>query len=153
MENQLNKLFTIFIFVFIAFAVSTNAQKAVDYKITNLKIVPFEQQTGRFEPEITEADSRAFFNDLGKGLFLTIEISGKSGDYQDKKGVQATVTEGKKIKLKKVYYTGVLGEDGKYYIPVWLEPAMCAEVKITAIVVGQKTPSKITKTLPFMCGE
>lgn len=140
------------IFLFIL-CVSTNAQKVADYKITNMKIVPFEQTTGKFEDEITADDDRSFFNELGKGLFVTVEISGKAGDYEGKRSLQVTVLEGKRLKLKKVLMSGILNEQGKYYFPVWLEPALCDEITITATVVGQKTPAKITKKLPFMCGE
>ena len=149
----MNKTLSIVIFICLAFAVSANAQKTGDYKITNIKAVPFEKSSGEFESEITDTDDRVFFNDLDKGIFLIIEITGKPGDYQTKKGLSVTVTEGKKIKLKKAYFSGILNEQGKFYFPVWLEPAMCDGIKITATVTGQKTISKMTKTLSFMCGE
>lgn len=149
----MNKFFPIFLLIFLAFAGNASAQKIADYKISNIKVVPFEQSSGEFEPEITDTDDRAFFNELGKGLFVTIEISGKAGDYLGTRGLSVTVLEGKKVKMKKVLMSGILNEQGKYYFPIWIEPALCDGITITASLTGQKTPSKTTKTLPFMCGE
>ena len=149
----MNKILSIFIFICLAFIVAANAQKVADYKITNIKIVPFEQSSGEFEAEITDTDDRSFFNELGKGLFVTIEISGKAGDYVGTRSLSVTVLEGKKVKMKKVLMSGILNEEGKYYFPLWIEPALCNEITITATLTGQKSPSKITKKLPFMCGE
>ncbi len=149
----MSKTLSIFIFIFLVFAIGINAQKVADYKITNIKIVPFEQSSGEFEAEITDTDDRSFFNELGKGLFVTFEISGKAGDYVGTRSLSVTVLEGKKFKMKKVLMSGILNEQGKYYFPLLIEPALCNEITITAALTGQKSPSKLTKKLPFMCGE
>lgn len=138
--------------IFCAF-LAVSAQKSIDYKVTNMKIVPFDQSSGEFESELTDTDSRSFFNELDKGLFVIVEVSGAAGEFDAKKGLTVTVMEGKKIKLKKSMMSGVVNSDGKFYFPVWLEPAMCAEITITATITGNRTASKMTKKIPFMCGE
>ena len=127
--------------------------KTPDYKITRVKIVPFDEQAGKFDDEITATTERAFFNDLSTSLFVTFEISGEPGTFADGRKISVTVTEGKRIKFSKTEQVGLIGEGGKYYFPVYLYSAMCDEVKITAKLLGQKTPSTVTRKIPFMCGE
>jgi hypothetical protein len=134
--------------------VSVNAQKiAAPYKITAVKIVPFDQQTGKFQSEIMPTDERVFFNEMSLGLFVMVEITGEKETFEDGRTVEVLVMEGKKQKAKKTEQIGLIGEGGKFYIPVWLDSALCSEVKITARIVGQKTASTMTRKAAFMCGE
>lgn len=152
----MKKRFKFLIFLSLTFcfgAVFANAQTTPDYKISNVKIVPYEQTTGKFEDEITATDDRSFFNDLSKALFITLEISGKPESYEAKRQVEVTITEGTKIKLKKVFMSGILNEKGKFYFPMWIDAPMCSEVKITARITGQKTASPTTRKVAFQCGE
>jgi len=150
----MKKIFPFLTLLLLAFAINTFAQKApADYKITNIKVVPFEQMTGEFEDEITDSDERSFFNDLGKGLFVTVEITGKSGDYVGTRNLDVTVLEGKKVKLKKSLMSGILNENGKYYFGFYIEPALCDQVTITAKITGQKTPGTKSRKVQFLCGE
>lgn len=150
----MKKIFPFLTLLLFALAVNTFAQKApADYKITNIKVVPFEQITGEFEAEITDADERSFFNELGKGLFVTVEITGKSGDYVGTRNLDVTVLEGKKVKVKKSLMSGILNENGKYYFGFYIEPALCDTVTITAKITGQKTPSTKSRKIQFVCGE
>lgn len=149
------KLFLFALIICFSSATFAVAQEtpAPDYKITNLKIVPFDSQTGEFQAPFAKNDERAFFNDLAISLFVTVEISGEAGSFEDGRMISVTVTEGGKSKLKKNEQIGLIGEKGKFYFPVWLEPAMCDEITITAKISGQKTASTITRKVPFMCGE
>ena len=61
--------------------------------------------------------------------------------------------EWKKKKATKVEKNMLLGDQGKYFIPILLEPMMCADIKITARILGQKTNSTLIRTIPFNCGE
>lgn len=148
--------------VFITFAllflgasiISVKAQKnAAPYKISAIKMIPFNQQSGKFEAPITPSDERAFFNEISLGLFVTVEVTGEAGTFEAGRNVEVVVTEGKKQKAKKIEQIGLIGESGKFYIPVWLDSALCDEVKITARIVGQKTASTMTRKASFMCGE
>ncbi|MBS1793788.1 MAG: hypothetical protein JSS81_08035 [Acidobacteria bacterium] len=134
-------------------AAAVAQKKAADYKITNVRIVPFDGATGEFGEEIKPGGDRSFFNDLSISLFVAVEISGEKGTFEAGRKAEITVTEGKKLKTKKLEQVGLIGEGGKFYIPVWLDSAMCSDVKITARLVGQKTPSSVTRTVPFLCGE
>ena len=150
----MKKIFPFLLLLLFVSASNIFAQKApADYKITNIKVVPFEQTTGEFEDEFTGSDERSFFNDLGKGLFVTVEITGKPGDYAGTRNLSVTVLEGTKIKLKKSMMSGILNDSGKYYFGFYVEPALCDEITITAKLTGQKTPSTKTRKVPFLCGE
>lgn len=132
---------------------TAKAQTAPPYKITAIKIVPFDQLTGEFEPEITPNDERAFFNEVSLGLFITVVISGKSDTFSATRKVEVTVLEGKTVRSKKISDASSVGADGKYYVPVFVESAFCREVTITAKLIGQKTASTMTRKATFNCGE
>lgn len=147
----------LFLAILLTFSCATFAaaqeKAAPDYKITNIKIVPFDSQTGEFQIPIKPVDDRAFFNDLAISLFVTVEISGQAGTFEDGRILSVTVTEGKKSKVKKTEQIGLIGDGGKFYFPIWLESAMCDEITITAKISGQKTASTMKRKVPFMCGE
>ena len=116
-------------------------------------MVPFNQASGEFEAEITPTDERSFFNEIGLGMFVTIEVTGASGTFEAGRMVEVVVLEGKRQKAKKTEQIGLIGEGGKFYIPVWLDSALCSEVKVTARITGQKTASTLTRKAGFLCGE
>lgn len=149
------QLFSAVFFTFLcAGFVFVNAQKAAaPYKISAIKIVPFNQQTGKFEAAIMPTDERSFFNEISLGLFVSVEVTGETGTFEAGRIVEIVVMEGKKQKAKKTEQIGLIGDGGKFYVPVWLDSALCDEVKITARIVGQKTASTLTRKASFMCGE
>ena len=155
----MNKLFRVFTIVMIAVVfglVASNAQapkKAPDYKISKIKLVPFNEQTGTFEDELDEAGTRSFFNDLSTSLFVTFEVNGQAGSFEAGRKAVVTVTEGKRVKLTKTEQVGLIGDGGKYYMPVWLYGSMCSEIEISVRLIGQKTVSTKTRTVQFACGE
>ena len=148
-----SKIVILLILICSAGVVATNAQKSPDYKITGLKIVPFDSETGKFQDELKPKDERSFFNDLSISLFVAVEIAGQSGSFEVGRKIQITVTEGKKVKTSKTEQIGLIGDGGKFYVPLWLYPVMCDDVKITARIIGQKTASTMSRTVPFLCGE
>ena len=156
MKFNLRALWLLAAFVCLG-AVSAMAQKAPKkapaYKITNIKMVPFNEASGKFEDEISDANPRSFFNDLSMSLFVTFEISGEAGSFEDGRKIMISVTEGKKPKYTKTEQIGLIGEGGKYYVPAFLYGSMCDTVKITAKIIGQKTASAASRRVPFMCGE
>lgn len=142
--------------VSIAFGVTALAQKpkpAPAYKITAIKIVPFNEASGKFEDEIIKGSERSFFNDLSISLFVTFEVSGEAGSFETGRKIVIKVTEGKKVKFSKSEQVGLIGAEGKYFVPVWLYSPMCSDVKITASLAGQKAVSTMTRRVPFLCGE
>ncbi|HLM62614.1 MAG TPA: hypothetical protein VK308_17580 [Pyrinomonadaceae bacterium] len=142
-----------FLFLCGGFA-SVNAQKAAaPYKITGVKLVPFDQQSGEFQAEITPTDERSFFNEISLGMFVTVEVTGEKGTFEAGRQVEVIVMEGKKQKAKKIEQIGLIGDGGKFYIPVWLDSALCDAVTVKARIIGQKTASTMTRKASFMCGE
>ncbi len=154
--KNLIKSFTIAIAIVLSTFSTSPAQqpsRAPDYRIASIKIVPFDEASGEFQTEFTKNSDRAFFNDLSISLFVTFEISGEAGTFEDGRNIVISITEGKKTKFAKTEQVGLIGEGGKYYVPVFLYSAMCDEIKITAKLSGQKTASSMSRTVPFMCGE
>lgn len=149
----MNKICSFLMLLLLLFAFTISADKIPDYKISNIKIIPFEQKTGKFENEITTGDTKSFFNDLGKALFISLEITGKPGSYIGSRDLEVIVKEGKKIKFKKKFITGVLSNNGNFYYPLFIEGPICSDIVITAKILGQKNSSSFTKKVPFRCGE
>jgi hypothetical protein len=138
------------------------AQKAPDCKISNIKIVPFDAETGKFREEIKPNEEPGFFNEFKLSLFVVVEISSQAyfkgisvTDANKDIKVDITVVEGKQQKAKKIKQISLsdLLEDGKIFVPLWLDPLMCGNVKITARIIGQKAVSTMTRSVPFQCGE
>jgi hypothetical protein len=148
-----------FAFLILAFGANyADAQKttanAQEYKITNLKIVPFDSNKGEFMDEIkASGEQPTFFNDYAVSLLVVAEISVGKGEYAFGKSVQITAMEGKKVKRTKTEPMPPVEGGGKYYVPLWLDAGMCDTVKITAKITGQKTASTMTRSLLFQCGE
>ncbi|MDQ4121079.1 MAG: hypothetical protein M3209_06500 [Acidobacteriota bacterium] len=147
-------LFAAFVMYLLCPFTEIQAQQATAaaYKLTNLKIVPFEGTSGKFEDEIKLNSDKSFFNELSKSLMVVVEVSGKSGDYANR-NVEVTVSEGKKSKLKQTAMIGILNDAGKFYVPVWLYAPMCGEVTINARITGQTTMARQTRKILFECGE
>ena len=148
-------LTTAFIFLCAGFA-SVNAQKpptAAPYKITGIKIVPFDQMTGEFQTEITPTDERSFFNEISLRFLISVEVSGESGTFEAGRTVEIVVLEGKKQIMKKTEQIGLVGDGGKFYMPFWIDKPLCDELTVTARIVGQKTASVRKRKASFMCGE
>jgi hypothetical protein len=134
--------------------IAANAQKTPAYKITDIVILPFDEQTGQFQSEFTPNSDRSFFNDLAISLLVKVEVTGTAGSYETGRKLEVTVMEGKKLKKKRFDQIGLIGEGGKYYVPLWLDGAMCDEIKISArIFVGAKPGPAVTRKVPFLCGE
>ncbi len=100
--------FLVFVLVTLVFganfavAQKTNAANAQEYKITNLKIVPFDSNKGEFLEEIkATGEQPSFFNDYAISMMAIVEVSVGKGEYAFGKAVQITATEGKKVKKTK----------------------------------------------------
>lgn len=124
------------------------------YKLTKITLHPFERKSGALESEVRETDDRVFFNEISKNYLVTVEISGKAGSFEVGRKVEIVVTEGKRVKARKLEQIDLIGEDGKVYMPLWIDAPLCDAVTITARIVGQKTPSALKKQFKiFECGE
>lgn len=146
-------LFLFSCLLFLCLVTEARAQQTpAAYKLTSIKVVPFEGLSGKFEDEIKPNSDKSFFNELSKSLLVVVEISGKAGDYANRE-VEVAVTEGKKSKLKQTAMIGVLNDAGKFYVPVWLYAPMCGEVTISARITGQTAAAKQTRKISFQCGE
>jgi hypothetical protein len=85
---------------------------------------------------------------------LIVEVTGQAGSFEVGRKIEIVVTEGKKVKARKLEQIDLIGDDGKIYMPLWIDAPLCDSVTITARIVGQKTPSTLKKQLSvFQCGE
>ena len=148
----MKRAITLTLLVLVTFT-GTYAQKVAPYKITRIRIMPFDEVTGKFETELAPDSRGGYWNDLSKSVLALVEITGPAGEFVDKRRVSIRMTEGRKLKLSKIAYPGVLGSDGKYYVPVWLYGSMCDTITITATIVGQTKVSTLKRGLDFKCGE
>jgi len=154
MKKAINLLMMCAAMIAIGSATVAAQTKAPDYKIKNIKIVPYDSATGKFDEELKPGDGRSFFNDLSISLFVVFEIEGEAGSFEAGRKLQMTVKEGTKIKASKTEQIGLIGSDGIWFEPLWLYPAMCSDVTITAKIIGQRIPGKaVTRKIPFLCGE
>lgn len=148
--------------LFLAAPNKVEAQKAPDCKISNIKILPFDALKGAFGEEIKPNEDPGFFNEFGTSLFVVVEISSQAyfkeisvSDANKDIKVEITVMDGKEQIAKKIKQISVgdLIEGGKIFVPLWLDPLMCFDVKINARIIGQKNVSTMKRTVPFLCGE
>lgn len=143
----------VFCLLLLCFSVPVSAQTPA-YKLTKISIMPFERKSGTLESEVRETDDRVFFNEISKNYLVIVEITGKAGSFEVGRKVEIIVTEGKKVKARKLEQIDLIGDDGKIYMPLWIDAPLCDTVSISARIVGQKTPSSLKKQLSaFQCGE
>lgn len=138
-----------------AFPVLVSAQQKPvgPYSIAKIHVIPFEESTGEFAAPMADDDLGGFFNDLSTSLLVKIELNGPAGEFAPNRKVAITVTEGKKVMLTKTAYPGIMNENGKFFVPVWLYGSMCDKITIKATVTGQTKKAAMTRTVQFMCGE
>lgn len=132
---------------------ATFAQKVAPYKITAIRIMPFDEVTGQFRDTLAPDDTGGWGNDLSMSILAVIELAGTPGSFADKRTVSVRVMEGRKLKVAKTGYPGVFSESGRYYVPVWINGSVCDNVTITATMLGQTTKSSMTRKLSAHCGE
>jgi len=137
------------ILTFTAFHLTAQVEPISDYKISNIKVIPFDSKTGEFakQTELT------YYNAISTSLFVIVEVSGKAGIFESKKKVEIEVFEGEKRKVKKIEKNMLFSEKGKFYISLLLDPLMCKDVTIHGRILGQKNDSNFAKVIPFACGE
>lgn len=153
MKRSLLFLFSLAVMLAAVDSISAQQKPVGPYEITKIHVIPFEESTGEFAQPMADDDLGGFFNDLSTSLLVKIEITGPAGEFDPKRLVAINVTEGRKVKLAKTAYPGVLNENGKFFVPVWLYGSMCDKVTIKASITGQTKKSSKTRIVQFMCGE
>src|ERR1043166_1381097 len=128
-------------------ATSVFAQKTGPYKITGIRIMPFDEVEGKFRDTLAPDDIGGWGNDLSMSILAVIELTGAAGSYGDKRTVSIRVMEGRKLKVSKIGYPGVFSDSGHYYVPVWINGSVCDNLTITATMLGQTTKSSMTRKL------
>lgn len=137
------------------FAFAAAQKKVADYKLSRIKVVPFEKRTGEFEAEIADKDeSRAFFNEISKTYLVTIEVAGAAGSFETGRKIEIVVTENGKVKTRKLEQIDLIGDDGKIFMPLWIDAPLCGATTVSARIVGQRAVARLQRKLTvFQCGE
>jgi hypothetical protein len=79
---------------------------------------------------------------------------GEAGSFETGRKIEIIVTEGKKIKGRKLEQIDLIGSNGRVYMPLWIDAPLCAQTTISARIIGQKTSSALKRSLAvFQCGE
>ena len=81
----MKKLIVIALVVLFGSAAAAAQKTLPPYKITDIKVVPFDEITGKFREPVDP--EQWFGNDLSMSLFVTIELSGEAGGYAPKRNV------------------------------------------------------------------
>lgn len=124
------------------------------YRLSAIRILPYNQTTNSFLAEVKKDKDADFFNELDLSLFVTVEVSGQPGSISSNRRVEIIAYEGSRVILKRVVRLGVISEStGKYYVPVWLYSPFCQQVTIKARLIGQRQISTLQRKLDFLCGE
>jgi hypothetical protein len=139
--------------IIICMSISVFAQKppkAPDYKISTIQV---DEAKGDLSDPLDKKNPRVFFNDLSTSLFVWVVIQGQKGSFESGRMISITVTEGKKIKMTRNTQIGLIGEEGFYFVPVYVYGPLCSNVSIAAHITGQRTASANKVSVPFQCGE
>jgi len=120
-------------------------------QLTEIKVIPYDRMHDAFSDEITDPESD-HLNQIDNSYLVKIEVSGKAGDYANRR-VLVTVREGNRLLLTQNMMVGILNDNGKYFIPIWIYGPLCSPTTITATLTGQGKPSTLKKKINFQCGE
>ncbi|MBP9630613.1 MAG: hypothetical protein KBE03_09105 [Leptotrichiaceae bacterium] len=155
----MKKGFAIYMLITIMLGFKVYSQEVTPYKINSIKSYLFYEETGSFSQETS--NFQALWNTpIGEGdtggasnqVLVVIEVSGTPETYENR-NIEFTAIEGNKVILKRTENIGVIGENGKINIGFWLYNVGMKPIKITGKIIGQKSTSTLTKTIPFESGE
>jgi hypothetical protein len=165
----MSRLFSFaFVLVFIcALSAAASAQQAPAFKISGIKAMLYYEQTGTFSKDILADPNISLWNTIiGEGssggassaTLVLVEVTGKAGAYETTRKVEMTATfagtgRNGHPPVKRTSEIGILGDNGKFYVPLWLYDTGCVHVTIAARIVGQRQTSSMQKTIKFECGE
>lgn len=159
MKTNMNNIARILVLILVVIglgAAGTFAQppkKAPDYKVGMIQVNAFDEAQGKLSDPLDKDNPRTFFNDLSTSLFVWVVISGEKGSFEAGRFINVTVKEGKKIKMTRRVQIGLIGDEGFYFVPVYVYGPLCSDVSISASITGQRTASAQKVSVPFQCGE
>jgi hypothetical protein len=144
-------------FLLVIFGTAADGQRrkaaaaASPAQLSKIKVIPYDRMQDTFSDEITDLESD-HLNQIDNSYLVKIEVSGKAGDYSSRL-VVVTVREGNKLLLTRSTMVGILNDNGKYFIPVWIYGPLCSPTTIEARLTGQSKISTLKKKINFQCGE
>ena len=120
-------------------------------QLSSIKVFPYDRMHDAFGDEITDLESD-HLNEIDNSYMVKVEVSGKAGDYTGRQAI-VTVREGSKLLITRNTLVGILNENGKYFVPIWIYGPLCSPTTIEARLTGPGKPSTMTKKINFACGE
>ena len=128
--------------------------------INSIKAYPFYNFTGKIgtinlidNPKLSLWNSITGDGSIGgasNDTMAVVDISGPAMQYAPKKIQITALVQGKTL-VQRTFSTSVFDAQGRYYIPLLINDTGCQPLTITAQLVDAK--QKISKTIPFACGE
>jgi hypothetical protein len=122
----------------------------------------FFSDRGTFSDDLLKRKELSLWNTIiGAGdaggpssaTLLTVEVSGRAGDYPSGRKVELAVRTARKEIFRRQLSLDVLGADGHVYAAFWLYDTGCESLTISTALLGQAEPTRRVATIPFHCGE
>lgn len=151
---------TLFITLLLMFATVLHAQSNGPYKlaIDSVQGFFFQGLSGTFTDNILE-DTTDYFNiiienDPVEEMLIKVKVKYIDGDNKASTWVQLTVKEaGKVIVSRKLSVPGMIRNDKTWTAAFWVYDIGCANLDISAQLVGEATSAVVKKKVKFTCGE
>lgn len=130
------------------------------YNIEDIDAYLFYEDKGIFSVDLVDTPNLTLWNvPIGEGsaegpansMLVVITVSGPP-DAETRPNIVLDIREGEQTRLHKVQPVGLMSQEGRYYMPAFIENIGCQFISIGAAVEGE--PASATSTLiPFRCGE
>ena len=122
--------------------------KNLDLEVAAIEPLLFEKDDGEFRP-LQSAEAQAFGD-----LAVKVKLSGKGEAYVKSRKLKLEVKVGKLVLLSQEQEAASLNLKGTgwrfFFAPTGL---ICGEAVLTATLIGQPTPTSVTRTIRFACSE
>ncbi len=148
--------------IFVSAAAVCRAEQKTPYRLSAIEAYLYYSNTGTFSINIIDNKKFILWNVIiGEGsahgysndTFIKILLKGKPGGYPEGLKIVLTARTPLETLLERESSPGIFASDGKYYAGYWLYGTGCTPVEITVRLIGKDSEQKLTKTIPFECGE
>lgn len=132
------------------------------YRIAAMRASLFYSDTGTFSENILDNPHFTLWNTIiGEGsargpseaTLVVVEIAGAPGAHAEGRTLQFIATSRDTTMVRRRSPIGILSAKGRYFAGFWLHGTGCRRITLSATITGQSPVSRMTKVIPFACGE